>query len=188
MIQIDHLGYFRNWVYSFIYIIYIECPAIYYFYYVSRGWIRKYFCIQIKIDEYIVRDKNIICNQRKWINKKCALNVNAVPRSKMKNHPGGQKRVFSLSHAISNSRKSVCTSSAHFSLSLSLFRIFFFLFSIPLSVSDFYHLSFARGEKRQNVRLVGRLSWQRLRQLGENWIDSGVRTMPSFPAGFVGGQ
>ena len=113
----------------------------------------KIFCIQIKIDEYIVRDKNIICNQRKWINKKCALNVNAVPRSKMKNHPGGQKRVFSLSHAISNSRKSVCTSSAHFSLSLSLSYILFSLFH-P-SFCKRLLSSFFRERREKTKRPVG---------------------------------
>lgn len=103
-------------------------------------------------------------------------------RGQMKNHSGGRKRVFPLSRAISNSRKSARRSSRP-----SSFFFSFFLSSFPCAT--FIIFLSPRGEKRQNVRpvdrpagrAVGRHSWQRLRQLGENWIDSVATVLPSFP-------
>lgn len=102
--------------------------------------------------------------------------ANAASRGEIKNHPGGQKRIFPLSRAISNSRKSACAE-ARSSLPFYFHPLFrWATFIIFLSRER-------RGEKRQNVRLVGRFSWQRLRQLGENWIDSGVPGHAKFSSG-----
>lgn len=69
------------------------------------------------------------------------LNANAASRSEIKNHPGGQKRIFLLSRAISNSRKS---------LRRKLVSLYLFI-PIPLSVSDFHHLSFAREARKDKT-------------------------------------